>query len=165
MSLRDAGRRVLLCSTLFNVGGAGWVRPVVSGDPPRRHVIFVAELQPDGAFAGEQHVTCDLGAACEISLTFGLKDLDRLDLRIFAEDSGGFSIAPIGGDGSGHYGVGRRKDVAWGRARTTMATIDVRPLRPAREDDDAWPLGVVMREDLPAVGHVVIAVASEPIGR
>jgi hypothetical protein len=115
--------------------------------------------------ASERQVACDLARACEIVVPLGLSDLDRLHLRIFAEDGGGFSIVPIGADVDGHLAVGLRKDVACGSGRSSVATIPVRPLRPMPDDESSAPFGVTMREDLPAVARVMVAVAELPRGR
>jgi hypothetical protein len=139
------------------LAGAFSALPALGGEPDP-FLVYVATLQADGSLANEKNLQCDARVACEVPVPIGKPDLDAVMVRVSAADASGVSVTAIGADGEGRLAIGRRRDVVWGPRGTLSTTIAARPLRPSAVEDDTSPMGVTMREDLPAVARIVLAV-------
>lgn len=125
--------------------------PASAAEAPE-HLVYVAALGADGSVSGERSIGCDLRGPCEVVLPVGD---GAVMLRLFAEDEGGVSLAPIVEDGEGRLARGRRQDLAWGRGRSVQATVPVRALA-AGGGDGLFDRG--LREDLPPRATLLVAV-------
>jgi hypothetical protein len=122
------------------------------------YVVYVARVQDDGALADETSLRCDLTQSCEVRLPPPGAGLESMLVRLFAEDSGGISLFPILQDADGRLAFGRRRDVAWGPQRSVNVTVPVRPMGRSEDSDGMSAFGVTIREDLPPVATLLIAV-------
>ena len=116
------------------------------------HLVYVAAVDAQGVMSGERSIGCDLRGPCEVVLPVGE---GAVMLRLFAEDEGGVSLAPIVEDGDGNLARGRRQDVAWSRGHSIQATVPIRSLAPAG-GDGLFDRG--LREDLPPRATLLVAV-------
>lgn len=142
-----------LVAFLSLVAPAGATMP--AGKP---HVVYVARMQDDGALTDETSIRCDLTVACEVRLPAPGAGLDSMLVRLFAEDSGGVSLFPILQDEDGRLAFGKRRDVAWGPQRSVNLTVAVRPMVRSDDGDGLSTFGVTMREDLPPLATLLVAV-------
>jgi hypothetical protein len=130
----------------------------VQAQPPEKpHLVYVALQADDGTLSQETQVRCDLTLACDVAVQLGMLDVETAHLRIFAEDGAGFSVVPTCADREGNQAIGRRRDVGWGPRQAAVAVVAIRPLRPA-DEDMVTMFGLVVRENLPPVAQVMIAV-------
>lgn len=125
--------------------------------PEKSHLVYVARQHDDGGLSDEAQVRCDLAQGCNVAVRLRDRDVDTVHLRVFAEDTGGFSVIPTGEDREGNLAVGRRSDVGWGPRKSAAVIIPVRPLKDAGEDEITM-FGIVVREDLAPLAHVLVAV-------
>ncbi len=133
--------------------------PSVAGGPAADpFLVYVARMNDDGTLSSERNAQCDARVACEVPVVIGRPDLDSVMVRVTEADTGGFSVVQIGSDRQGRLAFGRRQDVFWGPAGSVTMTIPARPLRPAPEDDERAIFGLTMRDDLPEVARIVVAV-------
>lgn len=157
--MQCTSRLAVLSSSVLMAGLAALTGQGEAGGPVvDSFLVYVARVNDDGTVSSERNSQCDVRVACEIPVAIGRPDLDAVMVRVAEADDGGFSIVQIGSDRQGRLAFGRRQDVSWGPAGSVTLTFPARPLRPAPENDERAVFGVTMRDDLPEVARIVVAV-------
>lgn len=157
--MRCTSRFAVLSGASLLLSLATLAGPSLAGGPAADpYLVYVARLDADGSLAAEANSQCDVRVACEIPVRIGRPDLDAVMVRVTAGDAAGVSIVPIGSDTQGRLAFGRRQEAAWGPAGSLTMTFSARPLRPARANDERAIFGITMRDDLPEVARIVVAV-------